>query len=724
MSEKPAYAILRIGKIKSLTTLDAVEWHNTRQIPTGTVDGLPPPEDLVTMSGTYRERVARVLTETGATYEKGKVLAVEVLVTASPEWWERSTHEEKEEWWKTQLRFASDLFGPGLIAFTPHVDESTPHAQFVGLPLYFDIKRTPGPKPKKTEDLTRRADEEARAGKIWRLSHDRVFGGSAKRLADLQTTYHGYVKHLGLARGRDTVGVGIKHTTLKHYKKLLTQMDQDLAREAAELREERQVFDHDNAELRDKHDRFHEDQLDLCRQKEVFRIKRKALETRQHELEARALNLDARQSALDQRERGFDEAIAVREKALGEVQVRLGEGQQQLAMDREHQNDRNREADDRESMLEKREMAAGAQERALRLEESRQKSIAAQLNIVGGLFVGRLSGKWDKDRQRPQITKGELSPEEKEALSQIWPDWLKMAVKRAAEVATVRETIARQARRIIVAFKRKREAARLALAAANDRVTQALEKEAQAARIIATARRDEIAIANAANAAAARVMRADAEAAHAERTRDEAIRQQSEALRTRAHIESEAVLLRNEVTALRSEQSNVATNVTTLREARTILETDLAILRSEKCELEEDRRQLERDQKVQAQAASRLDRSRALLDDLFADKILISLEQGRLRIAAGPAAPHREPMHVARTEVEPWVEAIVQQHGGLVAALDRAEEVEMTLQETRAALSVRYPQLAEELGKEQVAETKGIDQRLVRQPPMIDGMGM
>lgn len=177
MSEKPAYAILRIGKIKSLATLDAVEWHNTRQIPAGTVEGLPSPEDLVQMTGTYRERFARVLAETGATYEDGKILAVEVMVTASPQWWEKATLDEKAEWWRAQLRFANDLFGPGLIAFTPHVDESTPHAQFVGLPLYHDIVRKRGAKPTTPEAKKKRAEEEARSPKIRRLSHDRVFGG-------------------------------------------------------------------------------------------------------------------------------------------------------------------------------------------------------------------------------------------------------------------------------------------------------------------------------------------------------------------------------------------------------------------------------------------------------------------------------------------------------------------------------------------------------------------
>ena len=725
MAEKPSYAILRIGKIKSLATLDAVEWHNTRQIPAGTVEGLPSPEDLVEMGGTYRERFKRVLAETGATWEEGKVLAVEVLVTASPEWWERAARNEKEEWWRAQLRFANDLFGPGLIAFTPHVDESTPHAQFVGLPLYRDIKRKPGPKPKTAEAIQRRAEEEARSAKIWRLSHDRVFGGSAERLADLQTTYHDYVKHLGLARGRDTVGVGIKHTTLKHYKKLLTQMDRDLAREAAEQQEERQVLDHYDAELREKYDRFYEDRLALFRQEEEFRIRREALDAHQDELNSQGLRLDVRRKALEEREKELEESVlARRAKALAEAEARTSANQRRIEAERERLQQRAQEVELREGELGTREKAAELKDQALREEDARQTSIAAQLHVVGGFLTGRLSGRWDTRSQRPYVITGELSPEDQEALSKPWPEWLSVAVRRATQMAAARSAIARKVRRIVVSLRRRRNEARSASVAADNRMTEAAKKEEQAKSILATARQNEAAVAEAANAAVSRIGDAQKEATLAETARDVAQREEAEAKNSRATVVGEISSLRHETAALRTEKSSIAASVDALRKKHETLEIQIKLQRSEKERLEVDRRQLERDQRIHTEATARFDRSRQLLEDLFADKVAIRTDRDNLSIDPGPAAKQHSPVRIAKTDVEPWFDDLVQKHGNLVAALGRVEEVEDDLKTTRADLRMRFPERSAQLRDEQEAETRRISERLLRQPPGVDEKGI
>ena len=725
MSEKPSYAILRIGKIKSLTTLDAVEWHNTRQIPAGTVDGLPPPEDLAEMSGTYRERFARVLAETGATWEEGKVLAVEVLVTASPEWWEQAARDEKEEWWKAQLRFANDLFGPGLIAFTPHLDESTPHAQFVGLPLYRDIKRKPGPKPRTAEAIQRRAEEEARSAKIWRLSHDRVFGGSAKRLADLQTTYHGYVKHLGLARGRDTVGVGIKHTTLKHYKKLLTQMDRDLAREAAEQQEERQVLDHYDAELQEKYDRFHEDRLDLFRQEEEFRTKREALDARQDELAIQESKLEVRVKVFEERERELEEsALALRAEALAEAEARALADQRRIEATRERLEKRDQQAQLREGKLATREKAADAKDQALREEGARQMTIAMQLQVVSGFFTGRLSGRWDTQRQRPHVITGELSPEDKEALSQPWPEWLKLAVRRAAQIATARSAIAGKVRRIVASLRRRRSEVRSASVAAENRIAQAAAKEASAARRMAIAQENEADIAKAATEAVSRIGDAREEVKLAEAARDAALIEEAEAKRSHAKVESETTLLRDKMAGLRTEKSSIAASAQALRQERETLENEIKQQRSERERLEVDRRQLEHDQRIHTEATARLDRSRQLVEDLFADKVAIRTDRDAFRIAPGPAAGQHSPVSIAKTDIEPWFDDLLQKHDNLAAALGRVEEVEDDLKKTRADLMILFPERSAQLRDEQEAETRKISERLLPQPPGVDESGM
>ena len=460
----------------------------------GVVEAAPPPEDLVEMTGTYRERVKRIFRETGAKHDEGKVLATEVLVTTSPEWWVQASDADKEEWWRVQLRFAKDLFGPGLIAFTPHLDESTPHAQFVGLPLYHAIKKKSGPKPKSKEGLRKREKEEASAPNVWRLSHDKVFGGNSNRLAEFQTQYHGYVKHLGLARGRDTVGQDVKHQTLKHYQKLLTQMERDLARRAEELREERQIRDHYEEELRKRHEQSRADELVLFGKEEEHRVRVEALDRRQTNLEAEASALVTRHAELDTREAEIvnrESAITAREKTLAVDQTILEADCLRAAADREKINEQNVQSDARRADVSLREHAVAIKEATLAEEAQRQHIVSHQLQIVGGFFTGRLIGAWDVSRSRPEVSKGTLNEKEQDALAQPLGSWLGLAVRHASQMATARAKIAKQVQRLINMIRRKREDARLEISArkvqiaqiqlradANLAMTQSAEREA------------------------------------------------------------------------------------------------------------------------------------------------------------------------------------------------------------------------------------------------------
>ena len=427
------------------------------------------------MTGTYRERVKRIFGETDAKHDEGKVLATEVLVTTSPEWWVQASDADKEEWWRVQLRFAKDLFGPGLIAFTPHLDESTPHAQFVGLPLYHAIKKKSGPKPKSPEDLRKRDEEEASAPKVWRLSHDKVFGGNSKRLAEFQTRYHGYVKHLGLARGRDTVGQDVKHQTLKHYQKLLTQMERDLAREAEQLREDRQVRDYYEDELRKGYEQLRADELALFAKEEEYRVRAEALERREKDIEAEASAIVTRHAKLDAREATIvdkESAIITREKKLAVDQTKLDADRRHAAADRKEINVQDALSHQRRTDVFLREHAVGIKEAKLDEEATRQSVVSHQLQIVGGFFTGRLSGAWDASRGRPEVSKGTLNAKEQDALAQPWGSWLGLAVRHASQMATARARIAKRVQRIIAMIRKKREDVRSDISARKMQIAQ------------------------------------------------------------------------------------------------------------------------------------------------------------------------------------------------------------------------------------------------------------
>ncbi len=73
---------------------------------------------------------------------KNAVLANEYLLTASPEFFEGKSKSEIKQWRKDQYQFLKDKHGDGLISFTFHNDETTPHCHAIITPVYQNDKRT------------------------------------------------------------------------------------------------------------------------------------------------------------------------------------------------------------------------------------------------------------------------------------------------------------------------------------------------------------------------------------------------------------------------------------------------------------------------------------------------------------------------------------------------------------------------------------------------------
>ena len=65
------------------------------------------------------------------------VLAVEVLVTASPEWWVEATPAQRQEWQRTTLDWLAEAWGgrQNLAHMRMHGDETTPHLTGYVVPL-------------------------------------------------------------------------------------------------------------------------------------------------------------------------------------------------------------------------------------------------------------------------------------------------------------------------------------------------------------------------------------------------------------------------------------------------------------------------------------------------------------------------------------------------------------------------------------------------------------
>jgi len=119
---------------------------------------------------------------------KDAVLAVEYVMSASPEWFEKATPEQEKAFFRQSLQWLADKYGADrIVTASIHRDESTPHLSAFVVPL--------------TQDK--------------RLSAKEFIGSRDKMRAD-QTTYAACVAELGLERGIE--GSKATHQTIQqHY---------------------------------------------------------------------------------------------------------------------------------------------------------------------------------------------------------------------------------------------------------------------------------------------------------------------------------------------------------------------------------------------------------------------------------------------------------------------------------------------------------------------------
>lgn len=135
-----SYAILRHGKIKS-TGKGAALAHNHRTYLGDQVNIDRSLSDLnIYANGSASQRLDALLPEKK---RKDAVVAVEVLLTASPEFFDGldtdrrrlANHPEFKKWVVATEKWAKAEFGKNLVDFVLHMDESTPHIHLLAVPL-------------------------------------------------------------------------------------------------------------------------------------------------------------------------------------------------------------------------------------------------------------------------------------------------------------------------------------------------------------------------------------------------------------------------------------------------------------------------------------------------------------------------------------------------------------------------------------------------------------
>ena len=138
---KAQHAILRFAKYKG-PTVSRIEAHNER-----TKESYTSNPDIktdlskynfhpVAPQGKYRDVSNQIIQEAGCRVRKDSVTTVEVLITASPEFFEKKGWKETEEFFAYAMEFMKTKQNPNTyISAVVHVDEKTPHMHLCFVPI-------------------------------------------------------------------------------------------------------------------------------------------------------------------------------------------------------------------------------------------------------------------------------------------------------------------------------------------------------------------------------------------------------------------------------------------------------------------------------------------------------------------------------------------------------------------------------------------------------------
>ena len=163
------YAICRVEKRSDLKQVGRSEGHNLRAFETAHADPKADAPRILFGSKGLTTQLRSVLPEKR---RKDAVLAFEVFLGASPDWFETQSPAQVEAWAEANIAFLKQRFGKNLMQVVLHTDEQTPHLHAYCHPVQEDGS----------------------------LSYFKMLG-SPKLLSELQTDYATAMKPLGLRRG-------------------------------------------------------------------------------------------------------------------------------------------------------------------------------------------------------------------------------------------------------------------------------------------------------------------------------------------------------------------------------------------------------------------------------------------------------------------------------------------------------------------------------------------
>lgn len=215
--DKAPLAVLRFIKHRTMGKLSVASQHNTRTADSGLSHTTPPLDGpgVVWLDGqadalaAWHERAAAVGL---GKPRRDAVLAVEMVISASPSWFAAATPDELADWTRRGLEYARATFGPtNILQAVRHDDEETPHIHVLAIPLEQKERARAG-RPRKGREGAKRA-----AVASWGLNADRIVG-TPEKLIEHQTAYAAEVADLGIRRGRPKRETKAQHKSAAAYR--------------------------------------------------------------------------------------------------------------------------------------------------------------------------------------------------------------------------------------------------------------------------------------------------------------------------------------------------------------------------------------------------------------------------------------------------------------------------------------------------------------------------
>ena len=201
----PQFAIMRCKKLSGMGSVAGALKHCYRERETPNADPERTPANEHAAATSTDEAMGRMRALLPEKRRRDAVLAVEYLMTASPEWWQEASRKQQDEFFRRSRQWLADKYGADrVVTSTIHRDETSPHLSAFVVPLTRD----------------------------GRLSA-REFVGGRQKMRDDQTSYAAAVADLGLSRGIE--GSRARHQSIRDYYAALKQPVADLTLSAEDV---------------------------------------------------------------------------------------------------------------------------------------------------------------------------------------------------------------------------------------------------------------------------------------------------------------------------------------------------------------------------------------------------------------------------------------------------------------------------------------------------------